>query len=68
VRVGGAVKKRNSAFAQWFRVRQCRIGQKEAIIAVAREILILLLQTGRMHDPVKQVTSLAEITPIPAYV
>lgn len=53
----GAVRTRNSEFAQWFWVRQGRIGQKKAIIAVARKILsllYLLLQTGEMYDPDKQ--------------
>jgi transposase len=54
----GAVKCRSSEFAKWFWVRQGRIGQKKAIIAVARKILsllYLLLQTGQLYDPTKQV-------------
>lgn len=65
----GAVRTRNSEFAKWFWVRQCRIGQKKAIIAVARKILsllYLLLQTGEMYDPGKRRCLKAWEAPIPA--
>jgi transposase len=65
----GAVKTRNSEFSKWFWTRQGRIGQKKAIIAVARKILsllYLLLQTGEMYDPNKRVPLQAGAAPVPA--
>ena len=49
-----AVKKRDSQFHRWFWPRQCRIGQKKAIIAVARKLLYLLytlLSRGVLYSP-----------------
>jgi transposase len=63
------VKCRSSEFAKWFWARQGRIGQKKAIIAVAREILsmlYLLLQTGELYNPEKRVHPQAGVAPIPA--
>ena len=37
-----AVKKRDSEFQKWFWPRQCRLGRKKAIIAVARKLLYIL--------------------------
>ena len=37
-----SVKTRNSAFKDWFWPRQCRLGRKKAIIAVARKLLYTL--------------------------
>lgn len=65
----GAVKSRNSEFAKWFWPRQGRIGQKKAIIAVARKILCLLyfyLQTGELYDPEKRGRQNAEGAPAAA--
>ena len=49
-----AVKKRGSQFQRWFWPHQCRIGQKKAIIAVARKLLYLLytlLSRGVLYSP-----------------
>ena len=49
-----AVKARNSKFRDWFWPRQCLIGQKKAIIAVARKLLFLLytlLSKGEHYKP-----------------
>ena len=49
-----AVKVRNSHFHDWFWSHQHRIGQKKAIIAVSRKLLMLiylLLQTGQTYRP-----------------
>lgn len=65
----GAVRSRNSEFAQWFWTRQCRLGQKKAIIAVARKLLSLLylhLQTGELYDPDKRRHLYAEAAPAAA--
>jgi transposase len=65
----GAVKATKSEFSKWFWKHQGRIGQKKAIIAVARKILsllYLLLQTGQLYDPAKQVHLRVEVAPISA--
>ena len=65
----GAVKCRSSEFAKWFWARQGRIGQKKAIIAVARKILsllYLLLQTEELYNPEKRVHPQAGAAPTPA--
>jgi transposase len=49
-----AVKTRNSEFQKWFWPRQCRLGRKKAIIAVARKLLCLLytlLSKGVLYSP-----------------
>jgi len=49
-----AVKTRNSEFKEWFWPRQCRLGRKKAIIAVARKLLYLLytlLSRGVLYSP-----------------
>ena len=49
-----AVKTRNSEFKEWFWPRQCRLGRKKAIIAVARKLLYLLytlLSRGEIYLP-----------------
>ena len=49
-----AVKTRNSEFKEWFWSRQCRLGRKKAIIAVARKLLYLLytlLSRGMFYSP-----------------
>ena len=49
-----AVKTRNSEFKEWFWPRQCRLGRKKAIIAVARKLLYLLytlLSRGVFYSP-----------------
>ena len=49
-----AVKTRNSEFQKWFWPRQCRLGPKKAIIAVARKLLCLLytlLSKGVLYSP-----------------
>jgi hypothetical protein len=49
-----AVKTRNSEFQRWFWPRQCRLGRKKAIIAVARKLLCLLytlLSKGVLYSP-----------------
>lgn len=55
-----AVKTRNSEFKEWFWPRQCRLGRKKAIIAVARKLLYLLytlLSRGVFYSP-----------PVPAHI
>ena len=47
-----AVKVRGSPFHNWFWSHQRKIGQKKAIIAIARKLLMLiylLLNTGQMY-------------------
>lgn len=49
-----AVSVRNSPFHAWYWSHQHKIGQKKAIIAVARKLLkliYLLLSTGRLYQP-----------------
>ena len=49
-----AVKTRNSAFNKWFWPKQCHLGQKKAIIAVARKLLCTLytlLSKGVLYSP-----------------
>lgn len=49
-----AVKKRDSEFQKWFWPRQCRLGRKKAIIAVARKLLYILytlLSRGVLYSP-----------------
>ena len=49
-----AVKTRYSEFQKWFWPRQCRLGRKKAIIAVARKLLCLLytlLSKGVLYSP-----------------
>lgn len=49
-----AVKTRDSEFQKWFWPRQCRLGRKKAIIAVARKLLYLLytlLSRGMFYSP-----------------
>ena len=49
-----AVKKRDSEFQKWFWPRQCRLGRKKAIIAVARKLLYILytlLARGVLYSP-----------------
>jgi transposase len=49
-----AVKVRGSPFHNWFWSHQRKIGQKKAIIAIARKLLMLiylLLNTGQMYRP-----------------
>lgn len=49
-----AVKTRNSEFKEWFWPRQCRLGRKKAIIAVARKLLYLLytlISRGAFYSP-----------------
>ena len=49
-----SVKARNSAFRAWFWPKQCKIGKKKAIIAVARkqlQILYILLSKGELYSP-----------------
>ena len=49
-----AVKVRNSPFHDWFWAHQHKLGQKKAIIAVSRKLLMLmylLLQTGQTYRP-----------------
>ena len=49
-----AVKVRNSPFHDWFWTHQHRIGQKKAIIAISRKLLLLiylLLHTGQFYTP-----------------
>jgi transposase len=49
-----AVSVRNSHFHAWYWSHQHKIGQKKAIIAVARKLLkliYLLLSTGRLYQP-----------------
>ena len=49
-----AVKVRNSPFHDWFWTHQHKLGQKKAIIAVSRKLLMLiylLLQTGQTYRP-----------------
>jgi hypothetical protein len=48
------VKVRNSPFHDWFWTHQHKLGQKKAIIAVSRKLLMLiylLLQTGQCYRP-----------------
>ena len=48
----GAVKVRGSPFHSWFWSYQRKIGQKKAIIAIARKLLMLiylLLNTGQLY-------------------
>ena len=52
-----AVKARNSEFQKWFWPRQCRLGRKKAIIAVARKLLYTLytlLARGVLYSPPAQ--------------
>lgn len=52
-----AVKTRNSEFQKWFWPRQCRLGRKKAIIAVARKLLYTLytlLARGVLYSPPAQ--------------
>lgn len=54
-----AVKTRNSEFKEWFWPRQCRLGRKKTIIAVARKLLYLLytlLSRGMFYSPPVPVT------------
>ena len=49
-----AVKTRNSEFQKWFWPRQCRLGRKKTIIAVARKLLFTLytlLSKGLPYSP-----------------
>ena len=49
-----AVKVRNSPFHDWFWTHQHKLGQKKAIIAVSRKLLMLiylLLQSGEAYRP-----------------
>ena len=49
-----AVKTRNGEFKEWFWPRQCRLGRKKVIIAVARKLLYLLytlLSRGELYLP-----------------
>ena len=53
-----AVKVRNSPFHDWFWSHQHKLGQKKAIIAVCRKLLMLiylLLQTKQYYQPPKKV-------------
>ena len=50
-----AIKKRDSEFQKWFWPRQCRLGRKKAIIAVARKLLYTLytlLCRGVLYSPI----------------
>lgn len=52
-----AVKVRNSPFHDWFWTHQHKLGQKKAIIAVSRKLLMLiylLLETGQLYQPPNQ--------------
>jgi len=54
-----AVKVRNSSFHDWFWTHQHRIGQKKAIIAISRKLLLLiylLLHTGQFYTPPAKAT------------
>ena len=53
-----AVKVRNSPFHAWFWSHQHKLGQKKAIIAVCRKLLMLiylLLQTKQYYQPPQKV-------------
>jgi len=53
-----AVKVRTSPFHDWFWSHQHRLGQKKAIIAVCRKLLMLiylLLQTKQYYQPPQKV-------------
>ncbi len=52
-----AVKVRNSPFHDWFWSHQRKLGQKKAIIAVSRKLLMLiylLLQTREAYRPLEK--------------